>query len=431
VILAHGIGGRSDLPVPFSVLVTAAAAVLVVTFLLLSVAWTRPRLQDGPRYNGPSTSVPGRRLLGALGVLGLFLVIGQVIPVLLGVETSPTSPTVAPVLVWVVFWLVIPFGAAIFGNWYADVNPWRTLGEIFGVGRMERIGLPVKLGVWPALAALLGFVWLELVSPSSGDPVVLGVAALVYTVAVLLAMVLVGRETGLTVFDAFTPYNRLISAISPVGRKASGGLVWRGWLRSLAVVPEWPGLWVFVVTMIATVSYDGASGAAWFQMITGDLGDTLSGKTFLLAASVNLIALAYYLACVAAARLAGGTWTARRVAQRFAHTLVPIALAYAVSHYLTLILFEGQQLISAISDPFGLGWDLFGTAGLGVNYFLTSSTPIWFLQVGFIVMGHLVGIVLAHDRSLHDFGRGAVRSQYAMLVLMIALTSLGLLILSG
>jgi hypothetical protein len=119
------------------------------------------------------------------------------------------------------------------------------------------------------------------------------------------------------------------------------------------------------------------------------------------------------------------------VAQRFAHTLVPIGLAYAVSHYLTLILFEGQQVIAAISDPFGLGWDLFGTAGYRVEFFIRSSTPIWLVQVAFIVGGHLVGVVLAHDRSLQDFGRDAARSQYAMLVLMIALTSLGLVILSG
>jgi hypothetical protein len=119
------------------------------------------------------------------------------------------------------------------------------------------------------------------------------------------------------------------------------------------------------------------------------------------------------------------------VAQRFAHTLVPIGLAYAVSHYFTLIIFEGQQLIATFSDPFGLGWDLFGTADYRVNFFITSSTPIWLLQVAFIVGGHLAGVVLAHDRSLQDFGREATRSQYAMLLLMIALTSLGLLILSG
>jgi hypothetical protein len=183
--------------------------------------------------------------------------------------------------------------------------------------------------------------------------------------------------------------------------------------------------------MIATVSFDGASGTDWFRAITGELGDTMLGQTFLLVAVINVMALAYYTACAVAASSSGGRWATRQVAQRFAHTLVPIGLAYAVSHYFTLILFEGQQLIATISDPFGLGWDLFGTADRRVDFFITSSTPVWLLQVTFIVCGHLVGVVLAHDRSLHDFGRDAVRSQYAMLVLMIVLTSLGLLILSG
>jgi hypothetical protein len=430
VIIAHGIGGRTDLPIPLTVLLIGAAAVLIITFLALSFLWTRPRLQGGPDYTGPGGYVPTKGPLSFLGLLGLLLVVGQIVPPLMGAEREVVRPTIAPVLVWVVFWLVVPFAGAVIGNWYTDLNPWRTLGAMFGVGRMERIGLPATVGLWPASAVFIAFVWLELVSPRSADPNTLGIAALAYTIVLLVAMALVGRESGLAVFDFFTPYNRLISALSPLGRDGEGRVVWRGWLRALPVIPEWPGLWFFSAVMIATVSYDGASGTEWFRVITGDLGDTMAGQTFLLLAVLNLIALAYYAACAVAASRSEG-WTASRVAQRFAHTLVPIGLAYAVSHYFTLIIFEGQQLIAAISDPFGLGWDLFGTADYRVNFFITSSTPIWLLQVAFIVGGHLVGVVLAHDRSLQDFGEDAVRSQYAMLVLMIALTSLGLLILSG
>lgn len=138
-----------------------------------------------------------------------------------------------------------------------------------------------------------------------------------------------------------------VSSISPLGRTAEGRLVWRGWLRSLTVIPEWPGLWFFTATMIATVSYDGASGTDWFRTITGNIGDTVAGQTFLLLASVNLVAFVYYAASAVAASFSE-EWSARQVAQRFAHTLVPIGLAYAVSHYFTLVLFEGQQLIAAI-----------------------------------------------------------------------------------
>jgi hypothetical protein len=414
-----------------AVLLTGATLVLVFTFLALGTLWRRPRLQDGPRYDGPSVSIPGAGVLATLGLLALLLVIGQVVPPLLGIERVVTRPTVAPVMVWVVAWLAVPFVGAVVGNLYSDLNPWRTLAGVLGIGRMERIGLAGTVGLWPAVVAFAAFAWLELVSPRSGDPTTLGVATLVYTIFLLVAMAWAGRETGLALFDFLTPYNRLLSSISPLGRNHHGELVWRGWLRSLTVVPEWPGLWMFSIVMIATVSFDGASGTDWFRAITGELGDTMLGQTFLLVAVINVMALAYYTACAVAASSSGGRWATRQVAQRFAHTLVPIGLAYAVSHYFTLILFEGQQLIATISDPFGLGWDLFGTADRRVDFFITSSTPVWLLQVTFIVCGHLVGVVLAHDRSLHDFGRDAVRSQYAMLVLMIVLTSLGLLILSG
>lgn len=432
VALAHGIGGRSDLAVPVEFFIVGAGLVLVLSFVALAVLWPRPRLQDGPSYETSSKGVSVRwlrPLLVALGLLSLLLVIGQVVPELLGIETVTGRPTIAPVTVWVAFWLIVPFAAAVAGDWYTDLNPWRSMGRL--VGGEERSAVLERWGVWPAAVVFVAFTWLELVSPNSGEPAVLGLAALGYTFLMLAAMAYAGTITGLQAADAFTTYNRLISAISPVGRDDSGRLVWRGWLRSLPVIPEWPGLWLFVIAMIGTVSFDGASGTEWFSTIAGTLTNGKGGQTFLLVASVVVVAVAYLGACAAAARLSAGGWSAGRVAQRFAHTLVPIALAYAFAHYFTLVVFEGQLLFAAISDPFGLGWDLFGTADRRVEFFITSTDLIWYIQVASIVLGHVLGVVLAHDRALEDFGRDAVRSQYAMLALMVGLTTLGLLILAG
>jgi len=429
--LAHGIGGRLDLPVPVTYFVAAAGIVIVASFVALAVLWPEPRLQDGPRHDPTKLTIPRRGLLPVLGVIGLLLVIGQVVVAALGMATDPTRPSIAPVLVWVVFWLVVPFAGAVFGDWYTDLNPWRSLAGAFRIGRAERVRLLSRVGVFPAAALLLAFTWLELISPDSGSPLTLGLAAVAYTLVLMTAMAYAGRETALTVFDAFTPYNRLISSLSPLGRRPDGRLVWRGWLRALPALPEWPGLAAFVVVAIGTVTYDGASGTTWFKSAFGDIAASMFGATLLLFGSVAMIGLAYWVASWAAARMVGNDWTTRRVAIRFAHTLVPIALAYAVAHYLTLIVFEGQQLIAAVSDPFALGWDLFGTADRKVDFFLTASEPIWYLQMAVIVSGHVTGVVLAHDRALADFGTDAVRSQYAMLLLMVALTTLGLLILSG
>ena len=431
-LVAHGIGGRLDLPVPLAFFAAGASIVLIVTFLALATVWTRPRLQDGPRYRPTGLSV---RLgaLNILGVLGLVLVVVAGIGTLVRSGDEVGARNIGPVLVWVYFWLVVPFLGALLGDLYTGVNPWRTLSRWLAIGDLERPhrrgGRPT--GVWPATVILVAFAWLELVHPRSADPGLLAIAAVVFSVFLLTMIGRYGREAALTSFDPFTSYNRFISAISPFGRNEEGRLVHRGWLRALVEIPEWPGLSAFVVVMIATVSFDGLSTTSWWEAATGTFGASMFGRTLLLIAMCVLIGGTYLLACSLAVRLGGGDRRASQVASRFAHTLVPIAFAYAFAHYFTLIIFEGQSLVSGASDPFGLGWDLFGTRSYKIDFFV-GALPIWYVQVGAIVLGHVAGVVLAHDRALVDFkGPGAVRSQYAMLLLMVVLTTLGLFILAG
>lgn len=436
---AHGIGGRADLPVPVSFFAIGAGIVIVGSFVLLSALWTEPRLQDGGglRWSRPAWVATAGRILAAGGLVGLGLV------VVAGVaDGSASSQNIGPVLVYVYFWLLIPFLSAVLGDWWRWISPWGTLSRWVNQGRAERHDLIDRYGVWPATVAFIAFTWLELVAPSGSEPSTLAIAALGYTLYVIGAGYVAGPESGLRIADAFHNYNGLIGAIAPVdlaprngvGTLAAVGtpaLVRRRWLSALPIVPERNGLTAFVVAMIGTVSYDGVSGTEWWAVFVGELRRETWFRTVALLGFVLLIGAAYWLASWAAARLAAGGWDAHRVARRFAHTLVPIGLAYAVAHYMTLILFEGQLLLSAISDPFGQGWNLFGTADWSVNFFL-SPEVVWYFQVVTIVAGHIAGVVLAHDRALADFGSEvAVRTQYAMLALMVALTSLGLFILAG
>ncbi len=424
--LAHGIGGRADLPVPIEFFLYGAAVVLIVSFIALALLWPEPRLQGGPLEKvvtaGP-IGWPGRVLAG-VGVVGLMVVVAAG---LVGVQNS--SRNVAPVLVWVVFWLVVPFLGALVGNLYTYLNPWRTLGSL--VGSEERPALLARLGVYPAAFALLLFTWMELIAPEGGQPGTVAVAAVVYTAYLIGLMVWAGRSTGLQIGDAFTTYNRLISAISPLGRDAEGRLVRRGWIRALPVLPRWPGLTMFVVLMIGTVSYDGLSSTQGWRDLLGTKAGTMLWETLGFVAVSAVIGGAYWTASWAAVKLAEDVRSPAQVAASFAHTLVPIALAYAFAHYFTLILFEGQLLLSTASDPFGQGWDLFGTAERAINYWM-SPRVVWYVQVVAIVAGHVSGVILAHDRALAEFPPvRAVRSQYAMLVLMVALTALGLTILAA
>jgi len=361
-----------------------------------------------------------------LGVAFLLLVISAG---LVGVQNGTRN--VAPSTVWVVFWLVLPFGSAVIGNVYASLNPWRTLSRLILPDAVERREALARWGVYPAAVALFAFTWLELVWSDSSSPRTLAVAALVFSFYLIGLAAWIGPNTAMQFGDPFTTYNRVISAIAPFGRSSDGRLIWRGWIRALPVLPEWRGLTLFLIVMIGTVSYDGLSATSWWRDLLGGNSGAMWAETAGMVVIIAVIGGAYWIASMAAGELSGSDRSAGGIAASFAHTLVPIALAYAFAHYFTLVLFEGQLFISTISDPFGQGWNLFGTANREISYWL-SPEAVWYVQVAAIVLGHVAGVVLAHDRALVVFpAKTAVRSQYAMLVLMVLLTSLGLTILAA
>jgi hypothetical protein len=406
-----------------------ASAVLVLSFAALAILWPNHRWQVvvPPR----ALRVPWFGLLvGGLRLLGLLVLVFMVATGVFGINNASRNP--ASVLLWVGFWLVVPFLSVVLGHLYAFVNPFPTLARWLGLEGEERPEFLVSNGMYPAAGVLLAFVWVETVYPNPSAPRTVAIMVLLYLVAMLISIERLGRETTLAGVDGFAVYNRLISRIAPFTRTDDGRPAWRGWLRGLATLEETPGLALFLVVMVGTVTYDGISATPWFRDMVGEFGSTILGGTILLVVIVGLIGMGYGGACFAAARIAGDGWTTERVADRFAHTLVPIALAYAVAHYFTLILFEGQRIISTVSDPFGTGLDLFGTADRAIDFTLISPTGVWYVQLGVIVAGHVAAVFLAHDRALYDFSSDvAVKTQYAMLALMVTLTGVGLAILAA
>ncbi len=433
-VLAHGLGGRQDLAVPLKLFIVGASVVLVVSFVALAVLWPTPRFADdtAPRELPGRWQTPVGVLLSYLGLLAMVLV---VVAGIIGADNSSTNP--GPVLVFVYFWLIVPFVSALVVDHYAVINPWKLPLKWFGVE--DR---PNHRGYEAAASGFIAFTWLELVSPWQG-PRALAVAAVAYTAYLVVVGMTFGRSAVTESFDGFSVYTHMLGSMSPLAITEEGRWVRRRWLRGLVDFPERRGIDLMAVAMIGTVTYDGARmGDFWSGRVLEPMlsvfsswpvtAQTLVSGTVGLLGTIGLVMMLYRLACAGAASLGGGARTSHEVATRFAHTLIPIAFAYALAHYFTLVLFEGQLLLSTISDPFAYGWNLFGTADRPINYglLLNGATWVWYVQVAIIVLGHVGGIVLAHDRALVDFGERAIRSQYPMLALMVVFTGIGLALLA-
>jgi hypothetical protein len=302
---------------------------------------------------------------------------------------------------------------------------------------------PERLGRWPAVTGLAAIGWMELVWIRRDDPRALGVLILAYGAIQLAGMARYGIAAWRRHADSFAVYVHILAHAAPV-TVAERRVRLRAPLSGLPALTAVPGTAATLCVLLGTTAFDGLSrGSIWQQAgprigsALGDLGlspalaNQVAG-TVGLALAVGLVVAVYRVGVAGMARLSRGA-EGDALAGRFAHTLVPIAVAYVVAHYFSLVAVQGQALAALASDPLGNGANLFGTASMTVDYGLLSAATVWGVQVVALVAGHVGGLVLAHDRALTTFAdhRRAMRSQRWMLVVMVGFTSLGLWLLSG
>ena len=428
---AHGLARRADLPIPEWLFGWAAAVVLVVSFVALAVLWNEPRLENRAEPSERRASPAIDLICGAIGVALLGVVVWSGFA---GVQSPDAN--LAPTFVYVEFWVGLVVVSLLFGDVFRLFNPWRALGRAFRL--RPRAPYPSWLGRWPAAIGILGFTAMELVLIDGEQPRTVAIATLVYSGATLAAMARFGAEEWSERGEAFGVYFNLISRISPLERLRPR----RRPLEALTRIGELPGTVPLLAVMIGTVTFDGlSSGSLWTDTVQPEVFDALSGlgedraeelTNFVgLLAAVGIVGLFYRLGVAGAASVGGG-FTQERLRAAFVHSLVPIAVVYVLAHYLTLLVFDGQAIGYLVSDPLGKGWDLFGTASAGIDFSILGQNATWYLQVGFVVAGHVAALTLAHDRALvlYDDHRLAVRSQYWMLAVMVGFTSLALWLLA-
>ncbi|WP_433916861.1 hypothetical protein [Streptomyces sp. NBC_01744] len=423
-VLAHGIGSQHDLPLsPFYAFAGAFAA-LFVSFLGLGLLWSVSRFR-GDRAGRP-LPVALQRLADArptrvvARVVGLAAALFVLLHLLLGPNGPERNPAAGTV--YVLLWVGLVPASLLLGPVWRLLNPLRTLHLLVcrALGRAPAAGrpLPVHLGLWPAAAGLFAFTWLELVAPDPASSTALLLFFVLHGVVHLAGAARYGARW-FDHADAFEVHSGLLARLSPLGRRpADRRLVLRSPFNGLDAVPQVPGLVATVCVMLGSTAYDGFSDApSWITTVqTSPLGRTTAATLGLLAA-VALVATLYAL-CTGATRLISGQL--RHPLTAFAHSLVPIALGYLVAHYFTLFVTEGPHTVMV---------------ALGTDNPVPPEPPlapggIATLQVVAIVIGHVLGVVAAHDRSVRLFPPArAVAGQLPLLALMIAYTIGGLTLL--
>ncbi|MDP6389055.1 MAG: hypothetical protein QF654_04090 [Alphaproteobacteria bacterium] len=461
---AHAFAQRYDLPIPLGLYIAGAGLAVALSFVVTALVVRRhdagyPRLEL-------TRLGPGRLLVHPV-VVGLMRALGVAVFVLIVaaglIGTQNQFKNIAPTLVWVIWWVGLAYVSALVGDLWRLVNPFATVfrwaealhHRLTGVELSGARPWPKPLGVWPAVALFFLFAWSEVVWSGGEKPFNLSLMILAYALIARTGMLTFGREAWLAKGEAFTVVFGLLARFAPTEARTGADGRPEFALRPpavglLAEEPISPSLMAFVLLVLATVTFDGfRETPAWVAMFDAvfEAKPLLPLLTWLYDAGVNLPALVTTLAmllapCLFFAVYMGFAWLTRmaagsgpgvgETARRFVLTLVPIAIAYHLAHYLSLLLIAGQLIIPLSSDPFGFGWDLFGTTLYLLDISLAPARFVWYTAVTAIVAGHIAAVYLAHRVAFQIYPdrRAALRSQIPMLALMVGYTMVSLWILA-
>ncbi len=458
---AHGFGERYDLPVPLYLYVGGAGMAVALSFAAIGYFLKGSGHGGYPTFDLLQLRV-GRLLAHPIPLLAvktasvaLFLL--TVAAGALG-NQAPIE-NLAPTMVWILWWVGIAYVSALLGNVWALINPlsiifdwsdalYRRLnpGDRLSLG----VSYPKKLGVWPAFVLFFIFAWIELVYPGSSTPRNIAFYLVAYSIVTWTGMVVYGKEAWLSKGEAFSVVFGLLARFAPTEVKVQdtdSGETSRqlnvrpfgaGLLRDREASPSMLAL---VVLVLATVTFDGFTATpVWVDILSAllPLFDFLGGNRVTGAETMGLLAfpvlflMLYRTFCLAMELTSGSALPAHRLAGLFVFSLVPIALAYHLAHFLSFLLIQGQLIVPLASDPFGYGWNLLGTAQFSPNIAIVGARFAWITSVVSIVAGHVVAVYVAHVVALKRLPNrtAALRSQYPMLVLMVGYTMVSLWILA-
>ena len=434
LIVAHGIGGSTDLPIPRAYALVGAILALAISFLILGIAWRTSRFRGDdsgrPLPRVLEVAVDSRLVAGGLRSLGLAFTAYVAMAAFLGKDLL-TNPTFG--VVYVLLWVGMVALSLLVGPVWPLLSPVRTIHLVFAkaLRTNPRVGLmayPAWLGYWPAAGGLLAFVWLELVkTPVYLAPIVLWFG--MYVALMFVGSALFGTHW-LEHADPFEVYFGLAARLSPWGRRTDGRLVVRNPLENLDGLEPGPGLVAVVSVLFGSTGFDTFKDTlVWNNFVTRHDFDKMHADSLGLLAFILGVGLTFSVAAVATGGL--GHIARPQLPTQLAHSVVPIVLGYVIAHYLSFLVLQGQQTLIYLSDPLQRGWNVFGTANRGIDYALADAPSLLAsLKVISVITGHVLGVISSHDRAVRLLPRKhALLGQVPMLILMVCYTVGGLTLL--
>jgi hypothetical protein len=447
VLLAHGLGGSSDLPVPYAYAMVGAAWALTFTFALVAFAWRRPRFNpDAPGHPLPAvltTLVDARATRWTVAAVALAFAVWVILAGLWGPQTQANGLLGA---FYVLLWVGLVALSLAFGPVWRVISPVRTVYLLLRRASPERLGrprlsYPESWGYRPAAVGLFAFVWLELASPNSASLPWVKSWLLVYVVVLLGGAWLCGQRW-LARVDPFGVYSMAVSRLSPFRRSpTTGKIVIGNPFDHLPSLPVRPGVVAMLAVLLGSTAFDSYSSSPTWRNFADRLSRLAHGVPATLSSStLRTIGLLVFVSVVAltfslAARATGGVDREQRRALpgQMAHSLIPIVVGYIFAHYLSYLVERGQQAVIALADPIGRGWNLLGLAHAHVAYVLSQHPPVLAgIKVACVVTGHIVAVIAAHDKALRLLPAGhQLTGQLTMMLVMVSYTFTGLYLLFG
>ena len=421
---AHGFGERYDLPVPLWLWLVGASMAVTISFAGVGIFLRAPGAGNYPRVNllrwRVARLLAHRRVCGVTKLAAVIILVLVVVAGLFGTQNPMRN--LAPVTVWVLWWVGFAFLSALIGNLWALVNPWKSLFE-WGEKTLGPLSLnrpyPERLGVWPAVAGFLVFAWIDLVFTGRAEPAWLALLVVHYSLVTWVGMAVFGVSAWLRYADPFAVAFDILARFAPTEVRVTDTAVCAGCpecqrsadrecvncygcfataddsqrelnLRWFAVGlarggPIPVSMVVFVVVLLSTVTFDGlAATPAWGRIEDALFGTlpALGGARVTAISTAGLLVvptlfLGLYGLFARWIAAAGASTEVGRISRAFVLSLVPIAIGYHLAHYLTYLLIQGQLIVPLASDPFGSGWNLFSTADFRPDIGVVGARFAW------------------------------------------------------